>query len=363
MTELQTALQSAARRAVEPVLTSFKVPGIALAFARGGDQVDHLIIGTDAAENPLAPDSLFPIASITKLATALAVLRLVDANSLDLDEDLGRYLPDAAAARQGVTLRRLLSHTGGLPQDLAPASAPYSGGLSWRALAKACLDTPLERQPHTYVQYSNVGYGLLAIVVERQTNLNFTDALESLALKPLGMEGYLGVEPPHSPIALADVRSAHVSTPLEPYNSPFWRALAVPWGGLITTVDGALRLVRAFHGFPEGFLSQVVRAEAVRNQTDPLGGGYGGPFTYPRCPWGLGPDLRGAKQPHWAPVEASPDTFGHAGASGCVTWCDPRADIAWAILGTRTADNGWLVRGSPSIGRAILGVLSQAVER
>ncbi len=363
MTEMETALQSAALRAVEPVLASFKVPGIALAVARGSDQVEHLIIGTDGAENPLAPDSLFPVASITKLATALAVLRLVNTNTLDLDEPLRRYLPDAAAARLGVTLRTLLSHTSGLPEDLAPDSAPYSKGLSWRALAKACLKTAPERQPHTYVQYSNVGYGLLAVVVERQTNLNFSNALESLALKPLGVEGYLGVEPPRSPIALADVRSSHVSTPLEPYNSRFWRALALPWGGLITTVDGALRLVRAFHGFPSGFLSPAVRAEAVRNQTDHLGGGYGGPFIYPLCPWGLGPDLRGAKQPHWAPVEASPETFGHAGASGCVAWCDPRADIAWAILGTRTADNGWLVRGSPSIGRAILGALSQAVER
>lgn len=358
MTELQTALDRAARRAVEPVLASFKVPGIALAVARGGDQLEHLIVGADAAGKLLARDSLFPVASITKLATALAVLRLINVDALDLDEQLRRYLPDAAAARPGITLRTLLSHTGGLPQDLAPDSAPYAEGLTWRTLARACLETAPERPPRTRVLYSNVGYGLLAVVVERQTNLVYSDALESLVLKPLGVEGYLGVEPPRLPIALDDVRSSHVSTPLEPYNSRFWRALGLPWGGLITTVDGALRLVRAFHGFPPEFLSPAVRAQAVRTQTDDLGGGYGGPFTYPRCPWGLGPDLRDAKQPHWAPVEASPDTFGHAGASGCVAWCDPSLDIAWAILGSRTAENGWLLRGSPSIGRAILGAMS-----
>ena len=105
---------------------------------------------------------------------------------------------------------------------------------------------------------------------------------------------------------------------------------------------------------PHGFLSASLRAEATRNQTGDLPGGYGGRFDYLHASWGLGVDLRGDKQPHWTPATASPDTFGHAGASGCVTWYDPQANVAWAILGTRTADNGWLVRGAPKIAAAIL---------
>lgn len=351
----QNTLRSAIHRAAEPLLASFGVPGLTVAVSRQGEAAEQLAIGVDAAGLPLTPDSLFPVASITKLATALAVLRLVDEGELALDESLGYYLPNAAAVHPGVTLRTLLTHTSGLPEDLSPLSAPYATGLDWNALARACLETPLQIAPRTRVTYSNIGYGLLAVVVERRTGQNYPDALESLVLKPLGIEGYLGVEPPRGPVVLADVRSSNAGTPLEPFNSRFWRSLGFPWGGLVTTANGVLRLVQAFHTHPFELLSPKLRGEAVRNQTETLGGGYGGPFIYIHCPWGLGPDLRDLKQPHWAPVESSPATFGHAGASGCVVWCDPDADTAWAILGTRTADNGWLLRGTPSIGRAILG--------
>jgi CubicO group peptidase (beta-lactamase class C family) len=158
---------------------------------------------------------------------------------------------------------------------------------------------------------------------------------------------------------IADVRSHHAGTVLEPYNSRYYQSLGLPWSGLLTTPAGALRLVRAFAGTPAGYLSAALRLEATSNQTDDLPGGYGGRFDYPRAPWGLGVDLRGDKKPHWTPPRASPQTFGHAGASGCVAWHDPVANVTWAILGTRTADNAWLVREAPRIGQAILdgGVL------
>jgi beta-lactamase class C len=78
------------------------------------------------------------------------------------------------------------------------------------------------------------------------------------------------------------------------------------------------------------------------------------PLRWSPCPWGLGPDLRGAKQPHWAPLEAGPGSFGHSGASGCLAWHAPDHGVTWALLGARTADSGWLLRRSPAIGAAIL---------
>lgn len=324
----------------------------------GADEIERFVIGTDALDLTLTPDSLFPVASITKLATALAALRLVDDGTLGLDVPLAHYLPDAAAARPGVTLRRLLSHSAGLPDEIISGSAPYEAELTWPRLARACLATPPVRPPSTRVAYSNVGYGLIAIMVEQQTKMDFPSALRSLVLDPLGIEGYLGSEPTRPPVTLADVRSEHTATPLEPFNSPFWRSLGLPWGGLLTTMDGALALIRAFSGIPKTFLTPTLASEALQNQTGDLSGGYGGIFNYPHCPWGLGPDLRDSKDPHWAPVESSPETYGHAGASGCVVWFDPSADVGWVVLGARTADNGWLLRGTPSIGKAILETLA-----
>ncbi|MGI5836465.1 MAG: serine hydrolase domain-containing protein, partial [Chloroflexota bacterium] len=264
------------------------------------------------------------------------------------------YLPDAAAAQPGVTLRRILSHAAGLPLDIPQELAPYQHGLSWPVLANACLQTPLSHPPATHIQYSNVGYGLLALIVEARTGYSFSEALRELVLDPLGVEGYLGQEPPRQPVKLSGIRGRQAGSDLEPFNSPFWRALAMPWAGLLTTAEGALRLVCAFAGEPEGFLQPKTAAEARRNQNGDLGGGYIRPLIWPRCPWGLGPDIHGEKQPHWVPSTASPDSYGHAGASGSVAWIDPRATVAWAIMGTRIAASGWLLRRGPSIAEAIL---------
>ncbi len=331
-----------------------RMKGLVVAAALPGGEPETIAIGTDGAGRELTPDSLFPVASITKLATSLAVLRLVDRGLISVDDPLSRHLPEAHAAQPGVTLRRILSHSAGLPLDPPSEAAPYQPGLDWPALARACVGAALERPPFTAVQYSNVGYGLLAVIVEIQTGLSFPQALRNLVLQPLGVEGYLGEEPPRQPAKLAGVRGGHAGTPLETFNSPFWRSLAMPWAGLVTTASGALALVRAFQGIPAGFLRPETAAEAVQNQNDDLAGGYIEPLCWKRSPWGLGPEIHGEKSPHWVPPEAGPASFGHAGASGSLAWTDPTTGLSWAIMGSRTSDSGWLIRRGPAISRALL---------
>jgi beta-lactamase class C len=346
------------RPAIDETLTAARMSGIVVATAVGNGPISVLAVSSDAEQTLLAPDSLFIIASLTKLATALAVLRLVDIGELALDDSLAQTLPEARASHPGVTLRRLLSHTAGLPIDVPHERAPYDHGLDWPKLAEACLQQELIREPGSYVQYGNVGYGLLALVVERITGHAFGTALNELVLQPLGVEAYLSAAVPRPATPLSDVRGSRVRSGLEPFNSDFYRSLALPWAGLLTTADGVIRVARAFNGHPAGFLSPALLYEATSDQTNGLPGGSVSPLIYPHCPWGLGPDLRGNKQPHWAPRSASPDSFGHAGASGCLAWCEPRYDLTYAFLGTRTADSGWLVRSGVVLGDAILGLFA-----
>jgi CubicO group peptidase (beta-lactamase class C family) len=342
-----------AQTAALELIDAGHVPGLVLAVARGSGPVETLVLGADAAGRALEADTLFPVASITKLATALAVLRLIDSNRLGLDDELAHVVPGAAAAQPGVTIRTLLCHTSGLPLDVPTSAAPYAEGLDWGKLREACLHTALDEPPWNRVQYSNVGYGLLALVVEEVTGQEFAAALRQLVLEPLGVEAYLGAEPPRSPALLADARGAHAGTPLEPFNSRFYRSLALPWAGLVTTAAGALALVRAFAGYPGDFLTPALRDEAISDQTRGLGGGFIPPLRWSPCPWGLGPEVRGAKQPHWVPA-ATPASFGHSGQSGALAWFEPATGVAWALLGTRTADGGWLLRRSGTVSAALL---------
>lgn len=345
---------TAARVAAETLVASGRIPGVVVAVAMDRQRPEVFAVGTDADGRALVPDDLFPVASISKLATSLAVLRLVDRGLIDLDDPVDRFLK-RAEPHPGVTVRRLLCHTAGFAIDLNASEAPYELGLTWETLAQACLRTTLHHPPGSEVLYSNIGYGLLALVVEARASARFSDVLRDLVLTPLGIEGYLGVEPPRAPARIADVRGRHRATPLEPFNSSFWRSLALPWAGLVTTATGALALVRAFCGHPPGFLSPPLRTEAITSQTDDLPGGFIEPLRWSSCPWGLGPEVRGAKEPHWIPACAGPDSFGHTGASGCLAWAAPESGVAWAILGARTADNGWLLRHSGAISAAICG--------
>jgi CubicO group peptidase (beta-lactamase class C family) len=340
------------RSLVEHSLRSFQVPGLIVALTEQRAAPSYLIAGADAAGVPLREDSMFPVASITKLAVALAVLRLADAGALSWRDSLARYLPEAAAAQEGVTLHTLLTHTSGLPSSYPDEAALYQLGLTWPMIAQACLRTALVQPPNTSVCYSGVGYSLLALVVERVTGQRFGAALSKLVLAPLGIEAYLGQEPPR-PVAVIDVeQSPFTGTPLEFYNSQFFRTLGEPAGGLLTTAAGALRLISAYQNQPLGFLRPETAAAATRNQVPGLGGGVPGWFTLSDCPWGLGPAL--AATFPWVPKKASAQSYGHTGASGCMVWYDPAAARAWVVLGTKIPDSGWCDQLFPQLGAALL---------
>jgi beta-lactamase class C len=338
---------------VERAVARYRVPGIVVAATdRAGTPRWH-VAGADANGTPLARDSLFPVASITKLATALAVLRLVEVGRIELDRPISAVLPDVAASDSGVTPRRLLSHSSGLPYELDDSTGPLLPNEDWSRLAERCRLTPLEAQPGTRVRYSNVGYGLLAILVERAHGVDFATALSQLVLAPLGGEAHFGQVPPRPVVRVADVRGTYAGTVYEAFNTEHWYRRGLPWSGLVTTATGALALARAFGDAPS-ILQRNTAREATANQTDGLSGGFVAPLIWNSCWWGLGPDLRDAKSPHWTPANASPATFGHAGASGTLAYVDPVRGIAWAILGTRTANNGWLLLAGPSIGSSLL---------
>jgi CubicO group peptidase (beta-lactamase class C family) len=194
-------------------------------------------------------------------------------------------------------------------------------------------------------------------MVERALGIAFNDALTDLVLCPLGVDGYFGRMPDRRPATVTDVRGTRTGTEFEPFNTPFWYELGLPWSGLLTTADGAIRLVGAYDDATTSLILPETARQATQNQNDELPGGFVPPLVWKTAWWGLGPDLRDDKTPHWTPQNVSPTTYGHAGASGTLVYRDPARRVTWSILGTRTADNGWLLLAGPSIASAILDAL------
>lgn len=133
-------------------------------------------------------DTPFIIGSVSKSFTALAVLVQVQRGVLDLGSPVDRYLPDLDLERGGddVTLRHLLSHTAGLsPADCNKDAAQTYGSLAARV--EDMRGVQVQSTPGTSFEYCNVGYAILARIVEVETGQPFADVLRRDVLTSLGL--------------------------------------------------------------------------------------------------------------------------------------------------------------------------------
>lgn len=138
---------------------------------------------------PATSETVYQIGSVTKPFTALAVLMLVQEGRLALDAPLGSFLPLAPKPWHAVTLRQLLSHTGGVPSEIVPTGKEhvFVEGFPPEKLLTLLTPAPLEFEPGTRWSYSNLGYYLLGLVIERGAGRSYARFLQERVFQPLGM--------------------------------------------------------------------------------------------------------------------------------------------------------------------------------
>ncbi|MGH3961945.1 MAG: serine hydrolase domain-containing protein [Pseudonocardiaceae bacterium] len=163
-----------------------QVPGAQLAIHHGGEtvaiEVGELEYGTG---HRVTRDAAFPIGSISKTFTATMAMILVADGDLELDAPLGEYLPELGDLGSWLTLRQLLSHTGGLAEG--PDSAEALASIR-RYVLDHCYSQNLVLPPGTGFSYSNIGYVLVGHLIETITGMSWWDAMKSIVLRPLRIE-------------------------------------------------------------------------------------------------------------------------------------------------------------------------------
>jgi CubicO group peptidase (beta-lactamase class C family) len=137
------------------------------------------------AEVPNTPGTLHEIGSIAKSFTQLAVLRLAEDGVIDLEAPISEYFPDVPEDKAAITVEQLLDHTSGLDHVLWEY-APYDMLTRDETLA-ASLDSTLVFEPGTDELYSNIGYNLLAILVELESGQSYESYVREHFLDPLGL--------------------------------------------------------------------------------------------------------------------------------------------------------------------------------
>ena len=184
--------QAAIERLMQPY--DGDVPGASLLVLKGGKAVVRRGFGrSDLARGTEAgPATNYRLASVTKPFTAAAVLLLAQDGKLSIDDPLRRWLPSLPGAADGITVRQLLDHTSGLPDYEDLMSKPYEGqildaGVLALLEQRLAQPDPFYFPPGSAYRYSNSGYALLALVVERASGMPFADYLRTRIFEPLGM--------------------------------------------------------------------------------------------------------------------------------------------------------------------------------
>ncbi len=279
-------------------------------------------------------DSIYQVASITKPVTATALMLLVERGQVSLNDPVRLYLPDFTGGdRDKVRVRDLLAHTSGLPDmlpenvELRRAHAPLS------EFVKRTYTTPLLFPPGSEFRYQSMGVLLAAQIVEKIGGMPLPAFEQKEIFGPLRMKdtvlglGKLRIE---DTIPIGGDSNSDFGA-----NSPYWRNMAHPWGGLHTTVTDLAILMQAFLNGGRPILSAATVRAMLTDQNARL-----------NAPWGLGWALGRAVAWNGFGDLVSPQAFGHSGASGTVVWADPRSQTVCVILTNRpwSVDEGRLLR-------------------
>ncbi len=238
--------------------------------ARGDDVVFSKSFGSANLEWNIAntPATKFRIGSMTKQFTAASILLLEERGKLKIDDPVKKYMPDAPAAWDKITIFNVLTHTAGLPNF---TSFPeYAKMQAFPNTPEQIVDTfknkPLDFEPGSKFSYSNSGYVLLGYLIEKITGASYEKFLQENIFTPIGMKdsGY------DSSTAIIERRaSGYAPSPAGPVNAEYVH-MSVPHGAgaLYSTTQDLLEWQLALYG------GKVLKPESFAKMTTPFKDDY-----------------------------------------------------------------------------------------
>lgn len=303
-----------------------QVPGAQFAIYHGGSIVAHEIgeleFGTGLR---VTRDAVFPIGSITKFFTATVAMILVADGDVDLDAPIRDYVPETGDLGEMISLRQLLSHTSGLPESSGMQEKSSSSLRHY--LVEHLRGANLVLPPGTGFSYSNPGYIVAGRLIETVTGMSWAEAVESILLRPLGIEPAFvnphGTTPPRRQVATG--HSVNTAGKIRPVRQEPVPAFA-PAGALtVSAVDlvklGLIHLRPGRPGvLPAAYAGQMRQAVP---RADPFGLADG---------WGLGLAVYRQQSAEWAGHD------GNASGTSCYVRINP-AD-GWVVALTSNSNTG-----------------------
>lgn len=329
-TKLFGALQQDKLETAADVLTAATKSGqidAASLYVQTGDRTFARSFGTSKSV-----DDMFLLASISKTISAAAVMSLYDRGKFDLDDPAQKYVPEFSGdGREKITIRQLLTHVSGLPDQLPENAKLRASHSPLSAFVDVAVRTPLLFKPGTKYSYSSMAILLATEVAQRISGKSIATLTEEAIYKPLKMtRSAMGL----GRFKLSDVVLNQVeygapesgagdpSTKSWDWNSPYWRKLGAPWGAAHGSAhDMATFLSEFLHPSGKALKPETARLMIANHNPEGI------------RPRGLGFDI--GKQ--IGGPGCSDKSFGHTGSTGTRCWADPATDTICVVLTTLPA--------------------------
>lgn len=328
-------------------------PSITYLIARNGIVVSHGSAGTigpDKDSPALPPDALFPLASITKLFTATAIMILTEEGLLSPVCPVREFIPEfRGEGKDEVLIHHLLTHTSGLKDEdiykhyesikdtlVVPSHDENQLPNIQRKLV-AGYEAPLTYQLGTYMDYCGYGYELLGEIIRRVSGKSLDEFYRKRIFEPLGLKDTFMIVPEkvrERVVKFSDSLTicGHWCNTKEAYEG--YRAASGAYSTVYdTSVFGQMFLNGGKYG-NERILSKASVRAMIRNHTKGIPSGWGN-VRFPESGWGLGFMISIDKKDESGTLR-SPEAFSHSGWGCTYLFMDPVYNTVTAMFQATT---------------------------
>jgi CubicO group peptidase (beta-lactamase class C family) len=271
--------------------------------------------------------AMFLLGSISKPICVTALMTLFDRGAFKLDDPLQKFIPKFTGdGREKVTMRHLLTHVSGLPDQLPENDSLRKKHAPLSEFAEHAIHTPLSFAPGSKYQYSSMAILLSARVIEIISGADVLAFIERVVFQPLGMKRSaqgLGQFAIGDMVSMQTDKAAPESGGGDKsakdwdWNSPYWRKLGAPWGGTHCSAPDIGRWLAEFL-YERGAVVKPETARMMVTNQNPAG------MTSRGLGFVVGATLGGKG--------CSERTFGHTGSTGTIAWSDPVSKTTCVVL-------------------------------
>ena len=272
-------------------------------------------------------EAMFLLGSITKPVCVTALMSLFERGEFDLDDRLKKFIPEfTGEGRDGVTIRNLLTHVSGLPDQLPENNELRKNHAGLSEFVNRAVRTRLAFAPGSKYQYSSMGILLATHVAQLISKTGIQELVDRTVFQPLGMKhSSLGLGrflledlmPCQTEHAAPEAGAGDPSARDWDWNSPYWRKLGAPWGGAHASAPDVARFLGEFLNL-DGRAVKPATARLMTQNHNPAG----------LTPRGLGFNVGTGV----GSAGCSDRTFGHTGSTGTLCWADPVTETICVVL-------------------------------